>query len=396
MKQPDTDVARLWTLGFRPFFALGCVSGALTVLIWIWARQTGVTEFGAFPSIWWHAHEMVYGFSAAVVIGFLATASANWSGLPALCGTPLKALAALWVAGRVAMIVPGLPPLLVAVIDVAFLPAAAVLLLRHFQPRAQRKNRMFLVLLCLWGAGNAAMHLGVGGWLPGIERAASHWGLHLVIIMITLIGGRVIPFFSSRVVPGYKGKKSAKLDIAAPAATLVFALLAAFLDEGHVATCIAAGVASLLQAFRLALWWDRKIWRLPILWILYVGYAWIPVGLALIAAAPWVGSAGSAGLHALAAGAIGTMIVAMVSRVSLGHTGRPIVADGAIKAAYAAVLAGGVVRVFGPFAAAQWQVFTYDQVVLLSGILWAAAPTLIFVRFITIWLGPRATLPTAS
>lgn len=396
MNSRATAPAQLWTIGFRPFFALGCLAGLVAIAAWIWVWRTGAAQVGVFPWLWWHAHEMIYGFGAAVVVGFLATASANWSGLPPLAGAWLRALVALWLMGRIVMVLPGLPRVLVAAVDVAFLPAAGCLLLRHFRAREQRRNRMFLLLLVLWGAGSAAMHLGIGGWLPGIERAAAHWGVHLVIIMIAAIAGRVIPFFSSRAVAGYRGRHWVGLDVAVLLATLIFAAIAAALSENHGATRFAAAVAALLHTCRLALWSDVRILRLPILWVLYAGYAWIPIGLLLIATAPWLGSAGSTGLHALTAGAIGTMVVGMVSRVSLGHTGRPIIAGAPTVAAYVCVVSGTVVRVFGPFAAAHWPILSYELVVLVSGILWAAAHALLIAVYVPVWLGPRVNLAAAS
>jgi uncharacterized protein involved in response to NO len=380
----------LWSIGFRPLFALGTLGAVAMIWTWVLVWSGRLAAPGSFPLLSWHAHEMVYGFAAAIVVGFLATASANWSGLPPLSGARLKLLCLLWVAGRIAMAIPGAPALVVAVVDLAFLPAAAFFLRPYFRGSKGNSRYLFPALLALWTAGSAAMHLGASGVFPGLERTGAFWGVHQLIIMIAVIAGRVLPFFSSRAVPGYVRPSTERLDAATPISTLLFAVAAAALGPEHLVPSVLAGVAAVFHLWRWGKWLDRGVWRVPILWILFVGYAWIPVGLLLLAVSPWVAAANLAGTHALTAGAIGTMIVAMVSRVSLGHTGRPIFANAPVLVAYALILIGSTIRVVGPFVASLTSVVPYGVVVTTSGTLWGAGFAVLALSLARLWWSPRA------
>jgi uncharacterized protein involved in response to NO len=385
-----------FSYGFRPFFLGAAVWAALAMALWLtWiaihaagGALTWMTIADA-PHVW-HAHEMVYGFAAAAVAGFLLTAVPNWTGALPLTGRPLEVLFALWLVGRVAMAMSGLLPYpLVAAADIAFLPVLAGFAARQLMVKPQRKNMVFLAMIAVMAGANVAYHSIEAGIAAGDPLAPVRVALLTLVMMVVVIGGRIVPSFTHnwlhlQAVPGAMPRRNARLDLLSVASVAGLVLVSALpLADAWIGAM--AVVAGLANAARFAGWRGLATWRSPIVVVLHVGYAWIVAGLLLLAAAKLGGpiSAASA-MHALGTGGVGTMILAVMSRASLGHTGRPLIAHPAIAAAYALVSLAALLRVFGPVLYPQ----AYNALMLAAGLAWITA----FAVFALIYL-PALTSP---
>lgn len=343
---PEVPLLRL---GFRPFFLGAAAFAVLAVALWA-ASYLGWLHFlprgGALA---WHLHEMPFGFACAVIAGFLLTAVQNWTDSPGLRGAPLGALFGLWLAARVAWLWPGLPWPLLAVLELAFLPAVAARLGWQLGRAGQRRNYPLVGLLALLTAADALAVYALHGHDFALLRQAVWAALWLIGAVIALIGGRVIPLFTTN---------GLRLPAAAPVASSEpwfalggFALLAALAAAGmglapdvRLAPLLLA--LALLHGWRTVRWYRPGIWRVPLLWSLHLAYAWLVV--ALLGLAAWHAGApiaGSAALHAFTIGTVGGLILAMMARVSLGHTGRPLAPPRPMAIAFAAVALAALARV---------------------------------------------------
>lgn len=373
-------------LGFRPFYLLAGLLATAWVPYWVGVllRQWPAPTY--FGPIAWHAHEMIFGFTMAVMVGFLMTAVRNWTGQPTPTGLGLGALALLWIAGRgVILAAHALPGWLVAATDVAFLPAVAVLLLVPICRVRNRRNLAFpLILLALAGA-NLVMHLHAQGVLASGTGMALRFALDAIMLVMVIMAGRVVPAFTANALPGVGVRRAGWIDriaVALVVATLVADLLPLRIDVVGWITLAAA----LANAARMVGWRSVATWRSPILWILHAGYAWIVITLVLkglAAVAGWV--PGSLAVHALTVGAIGSLTLAMMTRSALGHTGRPLVAGPGTVAAYVLVNAAALVRVFGPIG---WPGL-YMPELMVSGLLWSLAFAAFVVTFWPVLTRPR-------
>jgi len=376
----------LWDLGFRPFF-FGAMSAApLLMLAWIGVYTGVLTVGGPFAFSAWHAHEMIFGYAAAVIAGFLLTAAFNWANLPTATGGRLALAALIWLLGRVTILAgDALPYWLPAVLDVSFLPMIAILLAVPLIRAGQWRNLIFVPILLALAVLNACAHLNALGRLPG----ADHWPLQLavyvVMMMIVLIGGRVIPFFTERALPGVHLRRWSILD-GLCIATLIALAIADLLDEQRLVVA-AAGAAALVHATRWAGWGAQDVWKRPMLWVLYVGYGWLIIGFGLMACAGAGLMPESLAAHAWTTGAIGTMTLGMMVRVTLGHTGRPV-AHAPKPAVWAFVLINiaALARVLVPLAAPDH----YLDLIVLAGVLWTAAFLLVLAVCGPMLLTPRA------
>lgn len=340
-----------FALGFRPFYWLAGVFACLAVPLWMVIYFTGTPHPGALAGLPWHAHEMVFGFGLAVIAGFLLTAVRAWTGLATPTGAPLAALAAGWLAARLALFAG--PLWLAAVFDLAWLAGLIVALARTLRRAGNRRNYFVPVLLLLFWLLNAAFYASAAGWPAAAARIPSPLtpvlaALLLVLLLITVIGGRVIPMFTQNAT-GAAVPRHVWLDRAAVVALVgVIASVACAAPPPLLATLCFAAAA--LHWLRLWLWRPGLTWHKPILWILHVSYAWIPVGIALLGLSALGRFPVPLAWHALAIGAMGGMIVGMTTRTARGHTGRPLRVGTLEIAAYALVHAAGLARVFLPAA----------------------------------------------
>lgn len=334
--------------GFRPFFFLGPLWAVIALSLWLLALAGAVQLPSGFDSIAWHRHEMLFGFVGAIIAGFLLTAVPNWTGRLPIAGSPLAALVSLWIAGRLAVLFSaGIGALPAAIIDVGFFVVLALLAAREVL-ESKNRNLPVVGLIFLFGLVDAADHAGAAGLLPADH--AWKCAVALVIILISLIGGRIIPSFtrnwlSKQGVREGLPTQPGRFDIAVIGLT-AFAFLAWITAPQGWLTGALFAVAAAGQAVRLARWKGWKTLADPLVLILHVGYAWVPIGLALLAAVDFGAPVPrSAAVHALTAGAMATMILAVMSRATLGHTGRELRASAATQAAYVLVTAAAMLRV---------------------------------------------------
>jgi len=373
----------LFRLGFRPFYLGAAGFAAVAVPVWVALWLTGAALPSSLTPLHWHAHEMLFGFAVAVIIGFLLTASRAWTGLDTPRGVALAALAMLWLAARVAAVTG--PPAWYALLDLPLLPLAAAALASVLWRAGNRRNLPLVGLLLLMFVANLAFHLAEAGWVAWPPMAALHAGLALIVMIESVMAGRVVPAFTANVTPGLRIPPRPALE----RATLGFtgAALAAWalgLDGPLVAGLLA--VAGALHLHRCWRWRPRVTLGRPILWILHAAYVWIPIGLWLLAAASLGLLGKSPGVHALAVGATGGLIIGMITRTARGHTGRPLVASRAEVAAYLLVMLAALLRAVLPaLATASWLL---ESALWLAAGAWGAAFALYLGRY-----GPWLTRP---
>lgn len=372
----------LWNLGFRPFFLFAGAFAALSVLVWViqFAGWAGSHVYIAGPL--WHAHEMIFGYAFAVVVGFLFTAVRNWTNRPTPSGGKLACIVALWVAARLLALTPWI--MFAAVIDTAFALAAAAGIAVPLYASRNRRNYFFVALILALGAANLCFYLAMADVLRFAPQGGLQFGIDLIVFIMAVMGGRVIPMFTANAVSGTTPRRWPWLERVALGSILV--LLALDLTSPPaLAISLVAALAAAAHAARLMLWQPWRTLARPILWILHLSYAWITVYLALRAFAAADLVPASLATHALTVGAIGGLTVGMMTRVARGHTGLPLEAGGLEVAAYALIQVAAVARVGLPLLVPQW----YLAAVVASGMLWAAAFVLFVVKFWPILTRPR-------
>lgn len=376
--------------GFRPFFLLAGLYAVVAMALWLWLYPLGPTVASGMPPQLWHGHEMIFGFIAAAITGFMLTAVPSWTGGRGFAGKPLMLLAALWLLGRLAVSFAeplGLRWLLLA--EVAFLPALLVTLAPSLLGKRSRNSPLLVVLLLFWAA-DVAFVAGVLRADAALAADALRAALNLTLVLITVIGGRIVPAFTGNALRARGDDVAMRrwpaIEVTVIAAMLAYALADTVAPLAGVTAGLAA-LAALVHAVRLSGWHGHRTWRMPILWVLHVAYLWLPVGLALKAVHVGLG-AGWANhwMHALGAGAAGMMIMAVMTRAALGHTGRPLVVRPVVAIAYGLLAAAVVLRVFGPALMPGG----YLNTLLMSGAAWIAAFLVFVVVYAPILTRPRA------
>lgn len=349
-----------FSYGFRPFFLGAGIFSALAMGIWtIWialAAGGGAQDWlpVAGSPFAWHAHEMVFGFAGAALAGFLLTAVPNWTGGLPLSGLPLVVSFAAWLAGRLAMGLSGtIPYALAATIDVLFLPLIGAFAARQLLVKPMPRNLVFLAIIAALTLGNVSFHLANAGYIDASPLSAVRFSMLLVITMTAIIAGRIVPAFTHNWVHIHSPASRLPSRIVWLDATSILSIVAFLLIDASGISTILAGLAALIAAgfngARLALWRGVEARKEPIVWILHLGYAWIVIGLVLSAMANWTGLVTSAmASHAFGTGAIGTMILAVMSRASLGHTGRRLIAPPLVVWSYGLVTLAALLRVMAP------------------------------------------------
>lgn len=374
--------------GFRPFFFLAAVFAALAVPIWLAAFTFGVSIGPDSDALGWHAHEMVYGYIGAVLAGFLMTAVPNWTGRQPVVGMPLAAFVLLWFLGRLAVGI-GQPRVLVACIDALFLVALACFAWREIMMGKSWRNVPICLFLTLFAIGNILWHLGTStGLSAGIGLRL---GIGIAVIMMVFVGGRIIPSFTTNwLVKRQVGRLPAqfaaydKVTLALTGFTVVVWLAA----PDARTTGLAFIVAGILHFIRLARWRGGRTGAEPLVAVLHIAYAWIPIGFLLmggaILAPEWMAT--TTALHALTAGAVGLLTVAVMTRASLGHSGRNLCANFDTTLIYVLIWLGGMLRVAAPFMG-----MDYGLTVSIAGGLWCAG----FFLFVLLY-GPMLFRPKSS
>ena len=363
----------LWELGFRPFYLLASIFAALSIPLWS-LQFSGLLGHVYLAGPAWHAHEMLFGFALAVIVGFLFTAGRNWSNQPTPTGPSLAGLAALWVAGRLLVLTP--LGWAAAIINVAFPLLAAIALAVPFYKARNQRNYFFVGLLLAMSVASGFVHLSQLEVVNAPSWVGLQAGLDIVLFILAVMGGRVIPMFTNNGVPGAQATRSVRVERSAMG--LVLALAAAdLLGLKGLPLALLAGAACVAHAARWVLWKPWKTFKVPLVWVLQAAYAWVPVHLALRAFAELGFVPSSSATHALTVGAVGGLIIGMMTRTARGHTARPLRADRFDSACYALVLLAALVRVLMPLlmpaltiAAVQW-----------SAVLWSGGFGLYAVRY---------------
>ncbi len=395
--QAPGRVATLFSAGFRFYFLAAGLYSAFAMLAWVlWlgVLATGETfdplPMRMMPQLW-HAHEMVFGYTVAVMAGFFVTAVPNWTGTKEAGRNFVTLSGLVWLAGRLAVWFSAvLDPVVVAVIDLAFVPVLSTAVLGRLAKKSQMRNMVFLALLTALFTGNLLMHLDWIGWTDGTAATGVRVGIFTAAAMIAIIGGRVVPAFTRNALLR-EGDEDA-LPVSRPwldraGILLTLAVIVANLPSVPQAVfgwlCVAAGLVTLV---RLSGWQGWRALKSPILWILHVAFlllggGYLTYGFALLSG----GIDETAALHLISAGAIGSMTLAMMTRASLGHAGLPLKVSRPIALAYACVILAALVRVFGLL------VGDYFGVMLVSGGLWILAFGLFSGIYFPILTTPRRT-----
>ncbi len=376
----------LFASGFRPFFLLAASFAVVQLMIWVGIYVSGANLATYYRGTVWHGHEMIFGYATAVIAGFLLTAVPNWTGIATPQGKPLAALATLWVAGRVMpFFSDSSPHWFIAVVDIAFLPLLTAVLAIPLLKTRQRQNFVFLVLLSVLAVANAAVHLDTLGSTPGLATTGLGLAVNLIVLLIAIIGGRVIPFFAERAIPGLSAKRWRAVEAFA-FGTLVL-LTAAQLVYPH--PLLIGGLSALAfasHAVRLSGWYTNQIWKSPILWILYLGYGWLVLGLALKALAALGTVSALFALHTFTVGGAGVLTLGMMARVALGHTGRAMKAAKPMVVAFVLINLAAFTRVVIPIAFPGW----YLDLISASAVLWMLAFSIFTYVYAPILVSPRA------
>ena len=383
---PSVFLWPIFNLGFRPFFLFAAIFSCIAMGWWvyIWQVPTDWQPYGG--RIWWHSHEMIFGFSTAVVVGFLLTAVQNWTGIASIKGLPLLALLSLWLLGRVSMALGGfLPNMLIVSFDLLFLPAAAAVMAYPVIKAKMWRNFIFVPILLSLFILNMLSH-----WK--ISEPSSLRMMHAAIVLITLvaaiIGGRVLPMFtangtSTKKIPPIKWLEFCSL------ISLLLVVIVTFLDgtilpiELISTVYLLATVFNTLRFMRMGFW---HCWRTPLLWSLHAAFAFIPIGLFFLT----LTSLGllnntSAAIHCFSVGVIGGMILSMMSRVSLGHTGRPLIAPKIMSITFLLMQIAVLLRVIIP----AWLPSYYSIAITASGIAWVVAYGIFIICYCPILLRAR-------
>lgn len=371
----------LWQLGFRPFYLLASLFSALSVLLWA-AQFFGYLPFAYVPGPLWHGHEMLFGYTLAVVAGFLLTAVKAWTNEPTPSGLPLMALAALWLAGRVLVLTPfALAAMLVnAAFPLAIAWAIGVPLWRSRNVR----NYFFVGLLGGMSGLVLMTHLALQGQLACPPRLGLQLGLDVVLFIMLVIGGRVIPMFTNKGVPGAAATRHAVVENIALGSVIVL-FFSDLLSLSPVVIGVLALVSGAAQAARLGLWKPWRTLATPLVWILHMAFVWIVIHLLMRGATELGWVAGSYATHALTLGAIGSLTLGMMTRTARGHTARALLADGAETTMFWLVQGAAAARVFGGMVSPE----LYMPSIQLSALLWAAAFGLYVVRYWPVLTRPR-------
>jgi len=387
-----------FSAGFRPFFLFAGLYGTFPLVVWIAALAGEASLPGPMSALAWHGHEMVFGFGVAGLAGFLLTAVPSWTSTPPVKGLPLAGLAVLWVMGRAAMWGGwGLGADIVAIADLALLVALVSVLGTKIIACGQARNYPLIALVVTLLIANALMHLETLEFLENSAATGLRLGLYVFCLLVALIGGRVIPAFTTNVLK-VRGDATEVGSVAIIEKLTAFALIMAIaLDlalpdagSGRIAAGLVAVFAGLVLVARMARWRLVKILNEPILWILHMGHVWLALGFILKGLADVTGLVNSGdAIHALSAGAMGTMIMAMMTRAALGHTGRPMKAPPMIVTAYMLVLGGALLRVVGPMLAGFFAGDVESAIIATGGLMWVGGFAIFSIIFWPILTRPR-------
>lgn len=373
----------LFTYGFRPFFLFGAAWAALAVALWVPMLAGHLTLPTHLGPLDWHVHELVYGYVPAVIAGFLLTAVPNWTGRLPVVGTRLAGLFALWCIGRIALLTSAWTGgIAAALVDLSFLVVLAAVIAREIVAGSNWRNLKVVIVLALLILGNGLFHLEVLGALSG--GYGTRMGVATTVLLIMLIGGRIIPSFTRNWLARRPGARLPApfnmLDIIVMLESGLVLALWVLMPHSELTGWL-AGLVGLVNVVRLGRWAGDRTVAEPLVLVLHVAYAFVPIGFLLLALSillPDVIPASGA-VHGWTAGCIGLMTLAVMTRASLGHTGRPLTATRGIQAIYICAAISALTRVLAAFGV--WRGLLLDiaavaWVLAFGGFVWVYAPLL--------------------
>lgn len=376
------------SLAFRPLFLGGTLFAVFAMAWWIhyWLSPVNWQPYGGV--VWWHGHEMLFGFGAAIVGGFLLTAVSSWTGVAALRGLPLLILVGVWLLGRLVITLGGgLTPGLVITADLLYTLMLAGAMAYPIIKVRQWRNLAFLPLLLVLALLNGVSHWGIASGNTALAMQSLHATVLWFVLIIAFLGGRVIPAFTANSSGCQRAQPMRWLELVS-IATILFTLVIAWAGFASLPAgllFLVACLGAVTNAWRALRWGFQYSWGEPLLWSLHLAYAFIPLGFAALAlySLGWMANL-SAALHSFTVGAMGGMILAMITRVTLGHTGRPLQPPRLIPLAYVAILLSALVRVVVPAAfpsLASWGI-------ALAGGLWVLAYAAYLIGYTPMLVGP--------
>ncbi len=375
----------LFSMGFRVFFLLAGLFALIFMALWRSIYEGSVQLDNYFPDVYWHAHEMLIGYTVAVIAGFLLTAQGNWTGIKPVNAIQLLFLASLWIYGRVVPFYSGLlPDELIAFIDFSFLPCLLFFLIRPIIQSGQFQYLVFCLLLGIMMLGNGLIHLDILGIVENVAWQGLASIVSMIVLMIIVIAGKIFPFFTERGLSGVIAIRNPLIDALSIGSALITLSLWLFQFNGLLLACFSI-LTVVVNAFRIMGWFDRKVLYVPLLWVLYLGYGWILIGFIILTFSAFSLINDSIAVHAFAVGGIGVLTLGMMSRVSLGHTGRSLRAAKVIEIAFVLINLAAVVRVILPALMAGW----YDEYIVLAIYLWLAAFSLFAMYYFPVLTAPR-------
>ncbi len=383
---PRTDPrVALFDLGFRPFFLLAGIAAFLLIAAWLFIYIRGQFDPGYYGSVGWHSHEMIFGYTVAVIAGFLLTAVRNWTGIQTPSGTALAGLVIVWLAGRIAPFFSGiLPHGIIAGVDIAFLPLLAITLSVPLLRSRQKHNLVFLFVLTALAVANLMVHLQVLGFTQATGAPGIHFAVYLIVLLIAILGGRVIPFFTEKGIAGARTRQWKSVEFFALGSLLAL-MVVDLTDAAPPVLVVVAMLAAIGHGIRLYGWYQKGVWSVPLLWVLHLGYAWLVAGFILnaLSAAELVNPA--LAIHAFTAGGIGTITLGMMARVALGHTGRPLRIGTTMTWAFVLISLAGLCRVLLPLIAPG----RYGEWIGLAGTFWSMAFVIFVIAYAHVLIQPR-------
>jgi len=358
----------IFRLAFRVFFLFAGISSALFMAIWIYSFSTDSVISTYYPNSLWHAHEMIFGYTAAVIAGFLLTAIKNWTGIQTIKGSWLAILFLVWLSARVTPFL-DIHPAIIAISSLLFFPLVTLAIAIPLLGSKSKSNYLFIPIMLFFAFADSIFQLANFNMIDWSPLIGINLAVHLIVILIVLMGGRVIPFFIKNTTNTYIASSSINFEKIMFSSLVIWTIvsLAPSIDQSWVS--LTAGIAAALQLYRIKNWSVKKLWSIPMLWILYLGYIWIAIGLLLQAFASIFTMLPSLSTHALTTGAIGMITLGMMSRVALGHTGRKINHTKLILIAFSLISIVPILRVLWPLFLPE----QYSLAIVISGVIWTGA-----------------------
>lgn len=387
----EQQIAPLFRLGFRPFFLAGAVFSVIAILLWLLLYRGAINFQPLGGGYWWHIHEMIFGFGCAIIAGFLLTAVQNWTGMPGVKGKVLAGLFFVWLSGRLCLIFPEvLGPTLSTTIDLAFLPCVAFILAKPILAVKQYRNLFFVPLLTIFTIANAEMHASIYYPSSISTQYAGYAGVMLVTLLISVMVGRVVPMFTANGTKTTKVVTPAWLDKVTNgslALVTILLLLHPIIGVNNFYIGVILILAGIFQAVRWLRWRPWITLGVPLLWSLHLSIKALAYGLILLGLSYLIAEIPTNHIwHLITVGGIGGVILAMISRVSLGHTGRTLQPPKLMSLAFGAMVLAGLVRSFGPWGWPEKTMIFID----ISGFLWLLSFGLFIVYYGPMLLKSRA------